>query len=281
MTEGTTVARTDGAPKVPVPLDGPLADADQAWRLAQFFAAADIVPQDLRGKPANAFLVILYGQRLGLPPEIALSTVSVVKGRPRMAGQLLLAKVREAGHKPKVVHGVNECTVTITRGDDGDEHTETFTLDDAVIARLCSIKDGKTFARSKSGEPLPWETYPKRMLQWRAVGACVDVICPEVKMGFLVEGELDELPVERPTLAQVAAERTDRGGATADDTPASPHADSSPSEPPAETVPEMTDEEQQAAFVADMKDIEAEHNAEYLFEPATDAEPEESAGETP
>lgn len=255
MTEETGVTKTEGRTKVPVPLDGPLADADQAWRLAQFFAAADIVPNDLRGKPANCFLVILYGQRLGLPPEIALSTVSVVKGKPRMAGQLLLAKVREAGHRPKIEHGVNECTCTITR-DDGDEHSETFSLDDAVTAGLCKIREGKPYARSQKGEPLPWESYPKRMLQWRAVGACVDVICPEVKMGFLVEGELDEPPVDRPTLAQVAAERADKAAQDAEETPAEPV--------DAEVVdPEVTEEEVQAALAADMKDIEAEHNAEY------------------
>lgn len=265
MSERTELDTTDNTSKTPVPLDGPLADADQAWRLARFFAAADIVPTDLRNKPANAFLVILYGQRLGLPPEIALSTVSVVKGKPRMAGQLLLAKVREAGHKVKVVHGKDECTVTITR-DDGDEHTETFTLAEAVTARLCSIKDGKPYARSQKGEPLPWETYTKRMLQWRAVGACVDVICPEVKMGFVVEGELDEPAPERPTLAQVAAQRMDKQAQDADEQP--------PVDPPAEEVaeeetavveeePRAAEDQAQADLLADLADIEAEHNAEY------------------
>lgn len=255
------VETTDNTPKVPVPLDGPLADADQAWRLARFFAAADIVPQDLRNKPANAFLVILYGQRLGLPPEIALSTVSVVKGKPRMAGQLLLAKVREAGHRPKIVHGQDECTVTITR-DDGDEHTETFTLAEAVQAGLCKIKDGKVQARSQKGEPLPWETYTKRMLQWRAVGACVDVICPEVKMGFVVEGEMDEVAPERPTLAQVAAQRMDKQ--------AQDSTQDAPNETPAEEVAVLVEEEAavseeqvQADLLKDLADIEAEHNAEY------------------
>lgn len=261
----TEIETTDTKPKTPVPLDGPLADADQAWRLAQFFAAADIVPQDLRNKPANAFLVILYGQRLGLPPEIALSTVSVVKGKPRMAGQLLLAKVREAGHRPKIVHGENQCTVTITR-DDGDEHTETFTLAEAVKAGLCKIKDGQVQARSQKGEPLPWETYTKRMLQWRAVGACVDVICPEVKMGFVVEGELDEPAQERPTLAQVAAQRMDKQAQDAAEDPTT--------EPPHETVVEEeaavveevappNEEQVQADLAADLADIEAEHQAEY------------------
>lgn len=261
------IETTDNTGKVPVPLDGPLADADQAWRLARFFAAADIVPNDLRNKPANAFLVILYGQRLGLPPEIALSTVSVVKGKPRMAGQLLLAKVREAGHKAKIVHGKDECTVTITR-DDGDDHTETFTLAEAVKARLCTIKDGQPYARSQKGEPLPWETYTKRMLQWRAVGACVDVICPEVKMGFLVEGELDEVAPERPTLAQVAAQRMDKQAQDAPvdapvDAPAGPSAEAVEEAAVVEEEAPVTQEQVLADLRADLADIEAEHAAEY------------------
>lgn len=209
MSDENAVVRTDHS-KVAVTLDGPLNDLDQAYRLAVAFARADIVPTELRGKPSNVLLVMLYGQRLGLPPEIAISSISVVKGKPRMSGQLLLSKVREAGHKCKIEHGDGECTVTITRGDDGEPHSETFSLDDAVTARLCTIKDGKPYARSTKGEPLPWETYPKRMLQWRAVSSCVDAICPEVKMGFAVEDELDKPATDRPTLAQVVAERTDK-----------------------------------------------------------------------
>lgn len=227
-----TTTNAAGRQVVRVPLGRPLEDMDQAWRLAVTFANADIVPGDLKNKPANVFLVMLYGQRLGLPPEISINTISVVKNKPRMSGQLLLAKVREAGHRafvpckecgqPKVDHNTSDlghryiadhddqhCTFTIVRSD-GEEHTETFTLNDAVTAKLVQIKDGKPWARSAKGEPLPWENYPKRMLQWRAVGACVDVICPEVRMGFAVEGELDELPQDTPTLGQVAAERMDK-----------------------------------------------------------------------
>jgi hypothetical protein len=190
---------------------GQLNDLDQAWRLAQALALADILPKDLRGKPSNVLLTILYGQQLNVPPVIAIQTISVVKGRPQMAGKLLLAKVREAGHRPEIVEHTDAlCTVRITRGDTDEQHTETFTLDDAVAANLVKIKEGKPFARSQNGEPLPWETWTKRMLLWRAAGFCADFACPEVRMGFAIEGEMDGVPDDRPTLAQVAAERDDK-----------------------------------------------------------------------
>lgn len=233
MTDTTpNLPATQQAPKLPVPLTGQLNDLDQAWRLAVALAQADILPNDLRGKPANVFLTILYGQQLNVPHVIAMQTIAVVKGRPTMAGKLLLAKVREAGHKAYVPCGIcflskqdhrdadhkyepdhddTRCTVTIVRGDNGEEHSETFTIDDAVAANLVRLKEGKPYARSKSGEPLPWESWTKRMLLWRAAGFCADFICPEVRMGFAIEGEMDTAPDDdRPTLAQVAAERDDK-----------------------------------------------------------------------
>lgn len=196
--------------QVHVPLVGELNDLDQAMRYAKVMAMADILPQDLRNKPANVLMIVLYGQQLKVPPVVAIQTISVVKGRPVMSGKLLLSRVREAGHQASILeHTDTKCTVQIKRGDTGEEHTETFTLDDAVNANLVKVKDGKPFARSAKGEPLPWETWTKRMLLWRAAGFCADFICPEVRMGFAIEGEL-EVADDRPSLAQVAAEREDK-----------------------------------------------------------------------
>lgn len=231
--------------KRPIPLAGPIADLDSAYRYASALAQADILPQDLRGKPSNVLTIMLYGQYLDLPPVIATQVISVVKGRPQLAGKFLIARVRQAGHIFEVVErDERSCSVRITRGDDGTSHSETFTLDDAVRAKLVSIKEGKPYARSKSGEALPWENYPQRMLMWRATGWCVDVICPEVKMGFAVEGE-EITDSGKPTLAQVAAEREDRAAA-------------------AETPPsiDVTPEHQAAddeAMLAEIADIEATH----------------------
>lgn len=218
---GTALARTE-QPKPPVPLSGPIADLDSAYRYAVALAGADILPQDLRGKPSNVLTVLLYGQYLGIPPVIATQVISVVKGRPQLAGKFLMSKVRQAGHKPVVEHGDSKCTVTITRGDTGEVHSEEFTIENAVGAGLCTLtSEGKVRARSQKGEPLPWENYTRRMLMWRALGFCVDVICPEIKMGFGVEGEeyTADNDTPAPTLAQAVAQRADREqqGQPADD----------------------------------------------------------------
>lgn len=195
----TDVAKRDEPRPAPlIPLAGPVADLDSAYRYASALAQADIMPKDLRGKPSNVLAIILYGQQLDLTPMQAIQSIYVVNGRPSMSGQLWLSKVREAGHSPKIEHGDGACTVTITRGDNGESHTETFTIDDAKRAGLAS-KD-------------IWKNYPKRMLMWRAVSDCATVICPEVALGFGLEGDAE--PEHRPSLAQVAAERADRPATT-------------------------------------------------------------------
>ncbi|MDI3315909.1 MAG: hypothetical protein QJR12_17015 [Mycobacterium sp.] len=250
MTEPTKgIARPAEQGKVTVPLVGPLNDLDQAYRYAQALAQSNLLPKDLYGKPANVLTIILYGQQLGLTPMQAIQSIYVVNGRPQMSGQLWLSKVREAGHRVKVSdHTDTSCTVTITRGDTGEEHTETFTWADAEKAKL---------ARKDT-----YQQHPKRMLLWRAVSNCATVICPEVALGF---GNEEPEPVtERPTLAQVAAERMDQTAAAEPE----PHPDP---EPEPENLAEPD-----AEMVAELAELEREHTVE--ASPLRDDDPDLFAG---
>ncbi|WP_410652079.1 hypothetical protein [Amycolatopsis sp. cmx-4-54] len=220
MTTAEVATTNQTAPaeqKVVVPLVGQLTDLDQAYRYSAALAQSSLLPKDLIGKPSNVLAIILYGQQLALTPMQSIQSIYVVNGRPSMSGQLWLSKVREAGHKAfvpcadcgeangdhaknalghryKPDHDPHHCTVTIVRGDDGETHTETFTWDEAVAAKLTN-KD-------------VWKSYPKRMLLWRAVSNCATIICPEVALGF--GDEVDESELAKPTLGQVVAEREDR-----------------------------------------------------------------------
>jgi hypothetical protein len=194
MTEITTTdpRPTGDQPRPPVSIVGPMSGLDQAWRMSQALAQSALLPAALRGKPNDVLVTILYGQEVGLSPMQALQAIYVVNGRPSMSGQLWLAKVRQAGHVVKLDVTDKEATCTITRHDDGTSHTETFTWADAERAALTS-KD-------------VWKAWPKRMLGWRAVSNCATIACPEVALGWdLTEAVVDTS--ERPTLAQVAAER--------------------------------------------------------------------------
>ncbi len=190
MSESTEISR------VPVTIGMPINDLDQAFRLSKALALAAVLPKDLRGKPSDVLAITLYGQDLGLSPMQAIQGIYVVKGKPQLSSTTWTALARRAGHKVRW----GDCddkhaTVTIVRADDPDfPHTETFTIEDAVNAGLCAIKDGKVIARSQGGEKLPWETYTRTMLRNRAISNAGKAACPEVAMGFAIEGDYDYVP---------------------------------------------------------------------------------------
>jgi hypothetical protein len=177
----------------PVNLGSPMTDMDEAYRLSKNLALASLMPDALRGKPADVLALLMYGQDLGLSPMQAIQGIYVVKGKPQLSGTTWIALARKAGHRVRIIESTDErCTVEIVRADDPQgAHRETFTLADAAKAGLCHIKDGKAFLRDKHGNPLPWEAYTRTMLRNRAISNCAKFACPEVALGFGVEGDYD------------------------------------------------------------------------------------------
>lgn len=180
--------------RLPVNVGGRIESFDEVYRLAQNLATAGLMPRDLRGKPADVTAIILFGQDLGLSPMQAIQGIYVVEGRPSLSAQLWLALVRRAGHRVSVIeHTAETCTVRVVRGDTGEEHVTTWTFEQAVRAGLVAWKDGKPYARSSQGKPLPWELHTKAMLLARAVSECCRFIAPEIALGFYSPDEVEEI----------------------------------------------------------------------------------------
>lgn len=186
------VARVES--RVPVSFGVPLRSLDEAYRLAQNLAIASMLPADLRGKPSDVLAMLLYGQELGLGPMQSIQSIYVVKGRPSLSAQLWRALATRAGHKVKMagLEHNKSASVMVTRCDDpANPHTATYTIDDAIQAGKVTLKDGKPYARSQKGEPLPWETTTDDLLIARAAAKACRFICPEVALGFYTEDEVD------------------------------------------------------------------------------------------
>lgn len=182
--------------RIAVSIGAPMTDLDQAYRLSKNLAVASVMPSALRGKPSDVLALLLYGQDLGLSPMQSIQGIYVVKGKPQLSSTLWTALARRAGHKVRW----GECddksaTVTIVRSDDPDHpHTEIFTIEDAVQAGLCRVVDGSVVARSERGDKLPWESYTRTMLRNRAISNAGKLQCPEVALGFAIEGDYDYVP---------------------------------------------------------------------------------------
>ncbi|WP_018682216.1 hypothetical protein [Actinokineospora enzanensis] len=221
--------------RVAVPIAGRQTDLDAAFRLAKNLSTSALMPKDLRGKPSDVLVILLYGQELGLAPMQAIQGVYVVNGRPSLAGQTWLALARRAGHRVEVMENTSQkATVKVTRGDTGEFHTETYTIEQAKRASLTG-KD-------------TWRNHPERMLMWRAAGRACTFLCPEIALGF-TDAEPEELAPTRPTLAHVAAERADQPA------PA-PAAEPEPQD--AEIVDDQATED---AMLAELREMERDHIA--------------------
>ena len=170
-----------------VAVGAPQQDLGQVMELARIMAVSSLLPAELRGKPSDVLVAILYGQELGLAPMQAIQSVYVVKGRPTISAPMVRSTCSAA--KP------DSCTVEVERGDDpGQKARVTYTLDMAKTAGLMSNAN--------------WKNHPHAMLYARAVSTACRRACPEIALGF--GDKTDREPVAaRPTLAQVAAERVD------------------------------------------------------------------------
>jgi hypothetical protein len=189
----TELARRES--KVPVAFGVPLRSLDEAYRLSQNLSVAAMLPNDLRGKPADVLAMLLYGQELGLGPMQSIQSIYVVKGRPSLSAQLWRALALRAGHKiDATVEHNKKAAVTVTRVDDPkDPYTAEYTIDDAIQGGRVTLKDGRPYARSQKGERLTWETDTDSMLIARATTKALRFKCPEVALGFYSTDEAQEI----------------------------------------------------------------------------------------
>jgi hypothetical protein len=157
------------------------------WTLMQQQASAlaqsDIIPSAYKRRPANILVAAITGRHYGWDVLTAMRNGHVIEGAWGMKPEAMLGLVRQAGHSVRGDIGSAGASVTGIRADNGDSMTVSFTVEDAVAAGLCALRDGKPFARSRNGQPLPWETYPSIMCYWRAVGLLCRVLFSDLTAG--------------------------------------------------------------------------------------------------
>lgn len=161
-----------------------------AWLFCESLADTPLLPDAYRQRPASILWALEYGRALGLDVVTTITTIHVIKGKPTQSADLMLSRARSAGHKVRITSGNTSCVVSIWRHDDPDfENRIEWTLDDAVTAGLCEIREGRPYSRSRQNEPQNWEKYPRAMLRARAIAECVRGACPEVLHGAIYTPE--------------------------------------------------------------------------------------------
>lgn len=176
----------------------------------KLLADSGLLPDAYRAKPANVLYAVEYGESVGIPTMAAINGVHVIKGKPTASAGLVGALVRCAGHKLRVKGNDTTARAVIVRADDpGFEFESVWTLERAVQAGLCTLRDGKPYARDDKGRPTSWEKYPAAMLKARATTEVARDACEEVLFGLHytpeeLGAEVDEdgVPVAVPIVSQ-------------------------------------------------------------------------------
>ncbi len=174
--------------------------------MARILSGSVLAPAALKGRPADAFLVLLTGRDLGISITAAIRKVQVVEGQITVAPALLSALIRERGLGRIWPHEHNDHesqTWYATRSDEAHidpqpVYSFTFTIDDAKRAKL--VKDKGAY-----------ETYPQRMLSWRCRGFLIADTFPEAGYGIYSAEELGAFITEDGEVISVEAVEVPEG----------------------------------------------------------------------
>jgi hypothetical protein len=176
-------------------------------RYAKALAASSLLPDNFRDKPANVLLVLELGRSLGIEPITALSSISVVKGRPTMSAELMRALIARAGHHFRIlVSSPTVCTIAAARREHPDEpSTFDYTLEDAQLAGLAGSDN--------------YRKHPKAMLLARCTTMTARAVFADVIAGIsYTPDELDDPARDEAhpvTADDIAAARARIGDPTA------------------------------------------------------------------
>lgn len=178
-------------------------DEKEAGNLTNYYFKVDWVKKKFTSH-GNIFFIICYALELGMTPAQGLLAISMVKDKPVIGTDGLVALAYGSGKleyfketfetkepEDKTSSDIPSdltAVIVIKRKDIENEIKYTFSVEDAKRAGLWRAKP-----------PSPWATYPKRMLQIRARGFAIrDAFGDELK-GLISTEEVNDYPNLNPT----------------------------------------------------------------------------------
>lgn len=183
---------------------------EHLWRVAKAFSICGLVPEAIRGKPEDCFVLTQLAIRLQVDPFMLFQNMYVVHGRPGMEAKLQIGLLNASGR----IKG----NIRYTFSGDGDEYGCMASVIDAasgqkidgpkVTWRMVKAEKWNEDKKSKSGyvQVSKWKTMPEVMFRYRAAAMLIRAHYPEVTLGLMTREELEEQVIDvESTMAQPAA----------------------------------------------------------------------------
>lgn len=172
----------------------------QALEWANLMCQSQLVPKDMRGKPADVLVAILWGNQLGMTVVQALQNIAVVNGRATIWGDAYLGIVLgragdqvekfEETWEPDVDGG--KWTTTVKRRGPLPEVTRSFSIGDA--SKVFYYADGN---KKRLSDKDTYQNYPRRMCKFKARNEALRDTFPDLILGIGIREEADEYDTEQ------------------------------------------------------------------------------------
>jgi len=147
--------------------------------------------------------IVLMGRELGMGTMAACRKLQVIKGTVTERADSQLARFKSAGGRAEFKELSETRAVLILRHPNGDQHTETFTIEDAKRAGLASNDN--------------YNKHPKAMLRSRAITAGLKSIGWEGAVGIYDPDEVSESePAREPVVVRPKFQQTESRPAAVD-----------------------------------------------------------------
>lgn len=173
-------------------------DSTEAFTIAEGLAKSGMIPKQFIGKPMDIVVCMAMGAEIGFQPLQSLQNIAVINGRPSVWGDAFRALIISApdlvGFKEWFDANTNTAHCKIERRLASGaimESEQSFGMQDAKTAGLW-------------GKQGPWTQYPKRMMQWRALGFAGRDIYADRLRGIWIDHEAQDMAEEKDVTPQPA-----------------------------------------------------------------------------
>ena len=175
---------------------------EHLWRVAKAFAMSSLMPETIRGKPEDCFILAQLSMRLNVDLFMLAQNTYVVHGRPGMEAKLQIGLLNASGR----IRG----NIAYQFGGDGDAYgCEAVVTDASSGEKIIGPKVDKRMVKAEGWDKKTgskWLSMPEMMFRYRAASLLIRAHYPEVTLGLLTREELEEqvIDVDSRLTAQVA-----------------------------------------------------------------------------
>lgn len=174
---------------------------NHAQRVAKMLASSTMVPEQFRNNVGNCMIALNFAARTRLDPAMVMQKMYIIKGRPGIEGQLVIALINNSNRFSPLQFRFSgegktrQCTAFATDLQSGQACEQTVTWK-MVEAEGWNKKQGSK-----------WLTMPDLMFQYRAAAFFGRLYCPEVLLGMMTKEELHDIDGQRQAPVASLADR--------------------------------------------------------------------------